>query len=135
MPARIDDTRKDRREPAVGRDGAQGGHAVQEEGRFVTTREGHFISVSDSLALLCGFPTPRDLITANTGLRHQLFVRPLAGTRLGALVDRYGSVADFETEFRKRDGSTVRVSLTARALRDANGRAIYYEGTVENRGA
>jgi PAS domain S-box-containing protein len=44
----------------------------------------------------------------------------------------YGEVHGFETAWIRKDGSTVYVRESSRAVRDSNGNLLYYEGTVED---
>jgi signal transduction histidine kinase/DNA-binding response OmpR family regulator/HPt (histidine-containing phosphotransfer) domain-containing protein len=43
-----------------------------------------------------------------------------------------GSVSDFESQIYRRDGSIIWISERARAVRDQDGKLLYYEGTVED---
>ncbi|MBI4916688.1 MAG: PAS domain S-box protein [Acidobacteria bacterium] len=47
-------------------------------------------------------------------------------------VEREGIVVGLEAMWRRRDGSHLWVRETARAVRDQEGRTLYYEGTVED---
>jgi HD-GYP domain-containing protein (c-di-GMP phosphodiesterase class II) len=48
------------------------------------------------------------------------------------LLEEQGSVKGFETELYCKDGTKLWCSLNARAVYDAGGRLLYYEGTNEN---
>ncbi len=45
-------------------------------------------------------------------------------------MERDGYVRDFETQLYRKDGSKIWVSLNGRAIKDENGRLLYYEGFV-----
>ncbi|MFH2054852.1 MAG: PAS domain S-box protein [bacterium] len=49
-----------------------------------------------------------------------------------AAIERDGKVIGLESAWRRRDGSTVFVRESARAVRDDSGQTLYYEGTVED---
>ena len=41
-------------------------------------------------------------------------------------------VSDFESEIYRKDGTVIWISERARAVRDGDGKLLYYEGTVED---
>jgi len=45
---------------------------------------------------------------------------------------RKGEITGLESEWRRRDGSTIFISENARAVRDASRSLLYYEGTIED---
>ena len=47
-------------------------------------------------------------------------------------MERGGVVRGFEVRFRRRDGTVIWVRNTARAVHDAGGRVLYYEGSIED---
>jgi diguanylate cyclase (GGDEF)-like protein len=48
------------------------------------------------------------------------------------LMREVGSVTQFESQAHRRDGSVIWISENARVVRTPDGRALYYEGTVED---
>ena len=48
------------------------------------------------------------------------------------IMEGQGHVSNFESQIYRRDGSVIWISESARAVRDADGRIEYYEGTVED---
>jgi PAS domain S-box-containing protein len=47
-------------------------------------------------------------------------------------IEEAGRVVDFESAWRRPDGSIVHTIENARVVRDAGGRVLYYEGTIED---
>src|SRR5260221_2664786 len=47
-------------------------------------------------------------------------------------MQEHGVVRGFESEIHRKDKSTIWISENARAVRDENGKLIYYEGMVED---
>ena len=47
-------------------------------------------------------------------------------------IERDGEITGLETAWTRRDGSVIFVRESARAVRDADGKVLYYEGTVED---
>jgi len=102
------------------------------EGIFTTTPEGRFLSANPAMVRMLGFEDELELITRISNSANQLYVDP---QRRQEFVDRAtekGAVTDFEAEVRRRDGATIWVSLTARAVRDARGRVIAFQGTAQD---
>lgn len=62
----------------------------------------------------------------------QMYVEPEDGKRFRELLAENQAVADFETRWWRKDGSSVRISLSARSVGDANGSDISYIGMVED---
>jgi PAS domain S-box-containing protein len=59
-------------------------------------------------------------------------VDPEERVRWQALMEREGVVRDFEQQLRQYDGTVIWVSDTARAVKDEQGRVLYYEGSLED---
>jgi PAS domain S-box-containing protein len=47
-------------------------------------------------------------------------------------VEKQGFTEAFEVQFRKKNGEKMWVSLKSRAIRDKEGKTLYYEGMAEN---
>ena len=105
-------------------------HAV--EGIFQATADGRYLSVNPAFARMCGFSSPEEMIREVTDIAHQLYVDPEDRTKIKALYEDPGFVRGFETQFHRKDGSIIWVSITARAVRDDSGKLLRYEGTIED---
>ncbi|UEM23957.1 PAS domain-containing sensor histidine kinase [Skermanella mucosa] len=102
------------------------------EGIFQTSPDGRMLSANPSLARIYGHDTPADVLEALQDIRHQLYVDPRRRDQFARLLDRYDTIHGFESEVRRKDGSIIWISETARAVRDPAGRLLYYEGKVED---
>ncbi|MBI5579870.1 MAG: PAS domain S-box protein [Deltaproteobacteria bacterium] len=99
------------------------------EGFFQSTPEGRFIRVNQALAKMCGYASPAEMVSAIGDIGRQHYVRRQDREAFGRLIDERGVVENFEHETRRKDGSTFWVSVSARAVREADGRVLYYEGS------
>jgi len=100
------------------------------EGIFQTTPDGRFRSVNPALAQIYGYESP-DLLTSRVvDIGKQLYVDPQRRAQFVAIMQEKGEVADFESEIYQKDGSIIWISEHARAVRDADGKLLFYEGTV-----
>lgn len=103
-------------------------HAV--EGIFQTTPDGRYLDANPALARIYGYPDPTTLIQDLRDIQHQLYVDPTRRETFIRLMQAQGQVRDFESEVYRRDGSRIWISENARAVKDAAGRVLFYEGTV-----
>ncbi len=102
------------------------------EGIFQTTRTGYYLSANPALARILGYASPEDLIAGITDLNQQLYVKPNRRAEFLAAMEVNPVVSGFESQVYRQDGSIIWISENARAVKDANGRTICYEGTVED---
>ncbi|MDX2213869.1 MAG: PAS domain S-box protein [Oculatellaceae cyanobacterium bins.114] len=102
------------------------------EGIFQTTPDGRYISINPALARMYGYDSQEELITHLTDIETQLYVDPNRRAEFAQLLEQYGSVFNFESQFYRKDGSIIWTSENARAVRDEEGQLLYYEGTVED---
>jgi PAS domain S-box-containing protein len=102
------------------------------EGIFQTSREGRYLSANPAMARMYGYSSPEELIQARTDIQHQTYVDPTRREEFMRLVREQGSVSGFESEVYRRDGSTMWISEAARAVCDAQGNFLYYEGAAED---
>ncbi|SKA72468.1 PAS domain S-box-containing protein/diguanylate cyclase (GGDEF) domain-containing protein [Paucidesulfovibrio gracilis DSM 16080] len=102
------------------------------EGIYQVGRDGHFISANPSLARIYGFTAPADFMaTANTA-PDSLFFQESRRDEFYRTLETEGELQNFESRVRRADGRVIWISENARRISDANGRTLYYEGSVED---
>ncbi len=102
------------------------------EGIFRSVPEGRFVSVNPSLARMLGYDSPGEMIARITSIADQYCVRAEDRAEYVRLLETQGVAENFESEVFRKDGSTIWVSINARAVKDEAGTIRFYEGTVEN---
>ncbi|MEG5039306.1 MULTISPECIES: PAS domain S-box protein [unclassified Microcoleus] len=102
------------------------------EGIFQRTPEGHFLSVNPALARIYGYASPEELTSNLTNIRQQAYVNPQQGDKFMRVMEEFGEISGFESEVYRVDGSVIWISESARAVCDADGEVLYYEGSVED---
>jgi len=102
------------------------------EGIFQAALDGSFMSVNAALARLCGDSSPEELMARITDIRQQLYVDPARCTECCHLLEQSDFVQGFEAQLHRRDGEAVWVTLNVRAVRDAGGTLLHYEGSVQD---
>ncbi|MBI5381315.1 MAG: PAS domain S-box protein [Opitutae bacterium] len=100
------------------------------EGVYETTREGVFRTVNPALARMFGYASPEEFFNADIRADGRLYVRPGRRAEFIELLGNNDSVAEFESEIWRRDGSVIWVSENVRAVRDSDGRLLYFHGFV-----
>ena len=102
------------------------------EGIFQTTPYGRFLNANPALARIYGYDSPRALMDAITDIGRQLYVDPQRRAAFCALIEKDDAVSEFESQICRANGEVIWVSEHARAVRDSEGRILYYEGAVED---
>jgi two-component system, cell cycle sensor histidine kinase and response regulator CckA len=102
------------------------------EGIFRTRAEGRILSANSALARIYGYDSPQELISSITDIARQIYVDPARRAEFLLLMEAQGMVERFEYQAWRRDGTKVWLSENTRAVRDAHGRILFYEGTVED---
>ncbi|MBA4417305.1 MAG: hypothetical protein C0392_05265 [Syntrophus sp. (in: bacteria)] len=102
------------------------------EGIFQTIPEGQFISVNPSFVRMMGYDSPEELIKEITDLSKQVYVNTEDRLSFKKVLEEQGVIPGFETQFYRKNGSKIWVSLTARAVKNEAGKVLYYEGVAED---
>ena len=97
------------------------------EGVYQTTPEGRVLSANPALLRLLGFDSEEELRAVSA---EELYAHPEQRQLWIERMERDGEIRNFESEFKRRDGSLIIVQDNARAFRDAAGQVLYYEGTL-----
>ena len=101
------------------------------EGLYRSLPKGGWIDVNPALARTLGYESPAQLLLETNRRRvSELYVDPNHAARLYKLLDKEGQFEDEHAEVRCRNGKSVWISENGRAVRDANGRIMYYEGSI-----
>jgi sigma-B regulation protein RsbU (phosphoserine phosphatase) len=102
------------------------------EGIFQTTPEGQYKMANVALARIYGYASPQDLIETLTDIGRSLYVKPGRRDEFIRLMQMHDTITDFESQVFRRDGTVIWISEHCRAIRNEQGRLLYYEGTVED---
>ncbi|MBD2537473.1 PAS domain S-box protein [Coleofasciculus sp. FACHB-SPT36] len=100
------------------------------EGIFQITLDGHYICVNPALAKIYGYESPEEMMSSIPEIKDQVYVDPKCRKNLLALLTKQDEVKGFEYQIYQQDGSIIWVSENTRAICDANGTLLYYEGTI-----
>ncbi len=103
-----------------------------QEGVYQTSPDGKFMTVNNGFARILGYNSAQEILEAVTDISNQLYVYPQDRGRLLKIVKKYGSVTNFETQFYRKDGSRLWVSLSSNAALDDQKQVLYYQGMVQD---
>lgn len=110
-------------------------HSIVEnavEGIYQATPSGRLLSANPALAKLYGYESPAALMASLQDVSQQLYVDPNRRNEFIAAMETDNAVIEFESMIYRKDGEKIWISENARAVRDAHGQLLYYEGTVSN---
>jgi diguanylate cyclase (GGDEF)-like protein/PAS domain S-box-containing protein len=102
------------------------------EGIFRTSPTGKYLVVNPALAHMYGYDSPDELTQTVRNIGVQVYVDPQRRQEFARVMREQGMVVGFESEVRRRDGTTIWISENARAVEDESGNVQYYEGTAED---
>lgn len=102
------------------------------EGIFQSTPAGRYLEANPALARIYGYSSAQDLLQNLTDIGKQLYVDPKRRRKFQQLMEQKGEVHEFESQIYRRDGSTIWIAETARAVCGLDGSLQYYEGVVED---
>ncbi|MEG4106916.1 PAS domain S-box protein [Microcoleus sp. S13_C5] len=98
------------------------------EGIFQTAPDGRYLSANQALARMYGYDSPSELIAKCSA--KNLYADRTRRASFMAEISKNGSLKEFESCVRRKDGSTTWISENVREVRDKDGELLYYEGTV-----
>ena len=102
------------------------------EGIFQTTVEGRYLSANPALARIYGYASPEAMMDALTTIGTQLYVDRSRRAEFARLLEANRVISNFESEVRRRDGSHIWITESARIVCDPAGNILYYEGSVSD---
>ncbi len=102
------------------------------EGIFRTTPDGHYQLANVALARIYGYDSPVELMASIKDIGRSLYVNPARRDEFVRLMQTSDTITGFESQIYRKDGSTIWISENCRAVRDAQGKLLYYEGSVED---
>ncbi len=97
-------------------------------GVFSSTPEGRYLYVNPAWARIFGYDSPEDVLASITDIAAQLYVNPAERDEFKRLLEVHDEIVNFESKFKRRDGSIIWVSRNARAVRNAQGQISHYHG-------
>ena len=76
-------------------------------GVFSSTPGGRYLYVNQAWARMLGYESPEDVLASIIDIASQLYVDPAEREEFKRLLELHGEVVNFESRFKRRDGSLV----------------------------
>jgi diguanylate cyclase (GGDEF)-like protein/PAS domain S-box-containing protein len=101
-------------------------------GIFRSVPEGHFLMINRTLAGLCGYDSPEQMLREVRDIPRQLYADPSRREIVMDRLEREDRLVQAEVDLRRRDGSLFIARVSFRAVRDEARRLLRIEGFVED---
>jgi len=102
------------------------------EGVFRTTTDGHYSLANVALARIYGYDSPAELMASIKDIARKLYVEPGRRDEFVRLMQEHDTLSGFESKIYRKDETIIWIAENCRAVRNADGKLLYYEGTVED---
>jgi len=99
-------------------------------GMYRTTKNGKIIMANPALVKMLGFETFDELEQRN--LEKEGYEPDYPRSVFLETIEKHNEIIGLESAWHKRDGSTIFVRESARAIRDEQGQILYFDGTIED---
>lgn len=96
-------------------------------GLYQSTPQGQIRDANPTMVRMLGYPSREALLAINAG---DLYVHSEDRARWRSLIERERVLVDFETQYRRYDGTAIWVQDRARAVFNAQGQVDYYVGIL-----
>jgi PAS domain S-box-containing protein len=102
------------------------------EGIYQSTPDGRYLMVNAALARMYGYQRPEEMLSQVSDIQKQIYVDTTWRERFQQEIELNGFVRELEYQVRRRDGTVLWISESARAVRHPSGKTLYYEGFIDN---
>jgi PAS domain S-box-containing protein len=99
-------------------------------GLYRTTPDGKIIMANRVLVKMLGYSIFEELASRN--LDQEGFEPSYERKQFVERIETHGEIIDLESVWTRKDGSMISVKESARIFRDAQGKTLYYDGSVED---
>ena len=102
------------------------------EGIFQVTPEGRALAVNPAAAEMLGYESAEEAIVALQNTANDPWPDSMDLARFIALLEQQGTVRDYRHQLKRRDGSLIWASSTARKIRGSDGKTICHQGFTQD---
>ncbi|MBS0557259.1 MAG: PAS domain S-box protein [Proteobacteria bacterium] len=103
------------------------------EGLYRSLPNGGWIDLNPAMARIFGYATATQMLAETATYRaNQLYADADCTARLYALLDAHGQFENERARIVRRDGSIAWILENARRVVDANGKVLFYEGSIRD---
>jgi PAS domain S-box-containing protein/putative nucleotidyltransferase with HDIG domain len=98
------------------------------DGVYRSTPAGKFLSVNPALVKIFGFSSAKELLGVD--ISRDLFIHPKERQSWAKALLEKGELRNAESAMHRKDGQQISVLENTQLIRDAQGNALYFEGTL-----
>jgi len=102
------------------------------DGISQTTPQGRLVAANHSLARLFGFESPEEMLKTVNSIGSELYANPDDRRVWLKLMEEKGELNNYRIRGKKKDGTRFWFSINSRAIKDQNGKIVYYVSTLED---
>jgi hypothetical protein len=102
------------------------------EGIYRATLEGATLVANPAMAGMLGYESAQEVVSTVTDSKHQVWLDPDERSQFLQVLEEQEAVRGYECQWKRKDGTAIWVSLSSRKARGKDGRALYYEGFIED---
>lgn len=102
------------------------------EGIFQSSPEGRYLSVNPTMATIYGYESSEEMVESITDIATQIYVDPDDRLHFKECLEQEDCLKKFEYRAYKKDSTIIWVQEDTRAVRDHQGKLLYYEGIVQD---
>jgi two-component system NtrC family sensor kinase len=97
-------------------------------GVYVSSKEGKWLDANPCLLDMLGYESKEEFLAVD--ITRDAYLRPDDRHRFQEMIERHGSVVNYEVEFKRKNGSPISVLLNSNVRYDLEGRVLGYEGII-----
>ena len=97
-------------------------------GIYRSTPDGRLLAVNPKLASMFGYDSPEEMLASISDIGKQVYKDSTRRDEYRRTITEQGFINEFVNEERRKDGSWIWTSTTARTVNDEAGNILYYEG-------
>jgi PAS domain S-box-containing protein len=102
------------------------------QGIYQSSPDGFYLCVNSAMARIHGYESPEQMMAMVEAIDHQIYVDPACRDEFVRLMAAQGEVMGLQYQVYRRDRELIWVEENARAVHDADGNLLYYEGFIED---
>jgi PAS domain S-box-containing protein len=104
------------------------------QGIFQCRPDGQLLTANTAFVHILGYQSPWEAIKLIANIGEKIYIEPKnkKKQRFVHIMEKHGSVKNFEFKARRKDDTIIDVSVYAHEVRDENNKLLYYEGILED---
>ncbi len=99
-------------------------------GLYRTSPDGQLLMINPAGIRMMGYDSFDEIVKLN--VENAGYAQEGARSEFREKIEREGYVTGLENKWKRKDGSTIFVRESAKAIRDENGKVLYYDGSFED---